>query len=90
VAAVGAGVLLVVAVVAMVTGFGGSRRPAPLPAAATVPANLGPVINTAHREAEPSFTADARTMYVNCDDYDICVMHRADTGPWAQARWSAP
>jgi hypothetical protein len=91
-AAVGAGVVLVVAVVAMGTGFGGSRRLAPLRAAATVPVNLGPVINTARREAEPSFTADGATMYFNCDDYDICVTNRTGTGTesWEQARWSTP
>src|SRR5690242_1004705 len=35
--------------------------------------NMGPNINTKFREAEPSFTADGRTMYFNCRDADICV-----------------
>ncbi len=41
--------------------------------------NLGPVINTELRQVEPSFTADGRTMYFNCQmrpgpgGNDICV-----------------
>lgn len=56
---------------------------------AAVPAvNMGSVINTSHRESEPSFTADGRTMYFNCDDYDICVAHLNST--WEQGQWTTP
>jgi WD40-like Beta Propeller Repeat len=54
----------------------------------TAVVNLGPAINTAHRESEASFTADGRTMYFNCDDYDICVSHLI--GTWEQAQWTTP
>lgn len=54
------------------------------------PTNMGPIINTAARDAEPTFTADGNTMYFNCFDRqgqvgsDICVTHRvADS-------WSEP
>ena len=46
-----------------------------------IPVNLGPVINSAARDAEPTFTADGQTMYFNCFDRegeegsDICVSH---------------
>lgn len=46
------------------------------------PTNMGPVINSAARDAEPTFTADGQTMYFNCFDRDgriggdICVAHR--------------
>ena len=49
------------------------------------PVNLGPVINTAARDAEPTFTADGQTMYFNCFDRegekgsDICVSHLEGT-----------
>ena len=52
------------------------------------PVTMGPVINTAHRETEPSFTADGRTMYFNCNNGDICVSHL--TGTWEQGNWSPP
>jgi hypothetical protein len=52
------------------------------------PVNLGPTINTAHREAEPSFTADGRTMYFNCNSGDICVSHL--TGTWEEGNWTPP
>jgi hypothetical protein len=39
------------------------------------PVAMGPIINTPHRESEPSFTADGRTMYFNCNSGDICVSH---------------
>jgi hypothetical protein len=55
---------------------------------ATAAVNLGPVINTSRREAEASFTADGRTMYYNCDDYDLCVSHL--TGTWAEGQWTRP
>jgi WD40-like Beta Propeller Repeat len=56
--------------------------------AEAVAVNLGPGINTTHRESEASFTADGRTMYFNCDDYDICVSHLI--GSWDQAQWTTP
>jgi len=49
---------------------------------------MGPVINTAHREAEPPFTTDGRTMVFNCNDDDICVTHLS--GTWEAARWTSP
>jgi hypothetical protein len=49
---------------------------------------MGATINTAFREAEPSFTADGRTMYFNCHNYDICVSHLI--GPWEQGNWTPP
>jgi hypothetical protein len=54
------------------------------------PTNMGPVINSAARDAEPTFTADGNTMYFNCFDRqgrigaDICVSTR--TGE----EWSDP
>lgn len=50
--------------------------------------NMGPVINTAHREAEPSFTADGQTMVFNCNGIDICVSRL--TGTWEEGRWTPP
>lgn len=50
------------------------------------PVNMGRVINTAQREAEPSFTADGRTMVFNCNGIDICVSHL--TGTWEEAGWT--
>lgn len=50
--------------------------------------NLGPIINTAHREAEPTFTADGRTMYFNCNDSDICITHLV--GTWEEGQWTTP
>jgi hypothetical protein len=52
------------------------------------PENTGPTINTAHREAEPSFTADGRTMYFNCNSGDICVSHLV--GTWEVGNWTPP
>ncbi|RPJ37365.1 MAG: hypothetical protein EHM35_06570, partial [Planctomycetaceae bacterium] len=52
------------------------------------PLNMGPAINTAHREAEPSFTADGRTMYFNCNSGDICVSRLV--GKWEEGNWTAP
>jgi Tol biopolymer transport system component len=51
------------------------------------PTNMGPIINSAARDAEPTFTADGNTMYFNCFDRgrvgsDICVTHRVD-GQWS-------
>lgn len=50
------------------------------------PTNMGPVINSSARDAEPTFTADGNTMYFNCFDRgrtgsDICVSRRVD-GEW--------
>lgn len=50
--------------------------------------NIGSVINTVHREAEPSFTADGRTMYFNCNSGDICVSHLS--GTWEEGSWTTP
>lgn len=50
--------------------------------------NMASTINTAYREAEPSFTADGRTMYFNCRNYDICVSHLL--GTWEEGNWTAP
>ena len=44
--------------------------------------NMGSVINSSARDAEPTFTSDGQTMYFNCFDRqgeqgsDICVSHR--------------
>lgn len=53
-----------------------------------LPVNLGSSINTRLREAEPSFTADGRTMYFNCYDADICVSHLI--GTWEEGNWTTP
>lgn len=50
--------------------------------------NMGTVINSAHREAEPSFTADGKTMYFNCNNADICVSYLTST--WEEGKWTAP
>jgi len=50
--------------------------------------NLGSVINTAQREAEPTFSADGRTMVFNCRDYEICVSHA--NGVWDEGTWTTP
>ena len=53
----------------------------------TAPVNMGPVINSAGRDAEPTFSADGNTMYFNCVDRlgrtgsDICVSTLVD-GEW--------
>ncbi|MCH7815348.1 MAG: PD40 domain-containing protein [Proteobacteria bacterium] len=50
------------------------------------PINMGSVINTAARDAEPTFTPDGQTMYFNCFDRqgkvggDICVTERIGDG----------
>jgi WD40-like Beta Propeller Repeat len=58
------------------------------PGGRTQAVNMGHTINTAMREAEPSFTADGRTMYFNCNNTDICVSHR--TGTWEPGSWTPP
>lgn len=50
--------------------------------------NLGPVINSSQREAEPTFSADGRTMIFNCRDYDICTSHLR--GSWKAGDWTSP
>jgi hypothetical protein len=50
--------------------------------------NMGASINTASREAEPSFTADGRTIYFNCNNADICVTHLI--GTWEDGNWTPP
>jgi hypothetical protein len=50
--------------------------------------NMGASINTASREAEPSFTADGRTIYFNCHNADICVSHL--NGTWEEGNWTQP
>lgn len=50
--------------------------------------NMGPVVNSAGRDAEPSFTADGQTMYFNCHNVDICVSHLA--GTWEEGKWTTP
>jgi len=82
-------VMLILIGLAAVRGFGSSPsvETANSGAGAAV-VNLGPAINTSHRESEASFTADGRTMYFNCDDYDICVSHLI--GSWGQAQWTPP
>jgi len=57
--------------------------------AQVVPVNLGPVVNSPARDAEPTFSADGNTMYFNCfgrggrAGNDICVTHRAG-GQWSE------
>jgi Tol biopolymer transport system component len=52
------------------------------------PVNMGPIINSAARDAEPTFTPDGNTMYFNCVDRngrtgaDICVSTRSN-GEWS-------
>lgn len=52
-----------------------------------LPKNLGAVINSEARDAEPTFTADGNTMYFNCFDRggkigsDICVSN-LENGSW--------
>ncbi|MSR20075.1 MAG: hypothetical protein EXR91_03735 [Gemmatimonadetes bacterium] len=50
------------------------------------PTNMGPIINAAARDAEPTFTTDGNTMYFNCYERgraggDICVTRRV-SGEW--------
>ena len=58
------------------------------------PVNFGPVINTALRQAEPSFTSDGKTMYFNCQlrpdraGNDICVSRLI--GTLEEGKWTTP
>jgi len=80
--------LLALAVVAVSVESAPLRATAAVADPRTRAVNMGPIINTAHREAEPTFTADGRTMYFNCNDYDICVTHLS--GTWEEGRWTTP
>ena len=60
----------------------------PAPGLQKIAMNIGPSINTEFREAEPSFTADGRTMYFNCYDGDICVSRLI--GTWEEGKWTSP
>jgi hypothetical protein len=84
--------LLVLRVLASATSFavttGVDAANPQAPSVQTRAVNMGPVINTVHREVEPSFTADGRTMYFNCNSGDICVSHLS--GTWEQGSWSLP
>jgi Tol biopolymer transport system component len=57
--------------------------------AQTPPVNMGPVINSGARDAEPTFSADGNTMYFNCVDRrersgsDICVSTSV-RGEWSE------
>lgn len=86
-----------VSVVTLLVGWlalpgGSSPRPSVAAASSraleTYAVNMGPVINSSHREAEPSFTADGRALYFNCRDLEICVTHLR--GTWGGGRWTAP
>ena len=61
---------------------------ATIPGPRTQPVSMGSIINSAHRETEPSFTADGRTMYFNCNSGDICVSHLI--GTWEEGNWTPP
>jgi hypothetical protein len=67
---------------------GGAGAYAPGPGTRSQAVNMGSTINTAQREAEPSFTADGRIMYFNCQSGDICVSHL--TGTWEAGNWTPP
>ena len=75
------------AVVALVVG-GGLIAGEPVDAQAG-PRNMGPVVNSASRDAEPTFSADGGTMYFNCMDRpgrtgnDICVSTLVE-GEWSE------
>ncbi len=84
--------LLVLRMLASVGAFGVAASTAEEsmqdPSAQMQPVAMSPIINTAYREAEPSFTADGRTMYFNCNSSNICVSHL--TGTWEDGNWSPP
>lgn len=85
----GVPVLILVLARAMASaGPGGPPGPVTGQGAGLHPVSLGPTINTADRESEPTFTADGRTMYFNCNSTDICVSHL--TGSWEQGQWTTP
>ena len=59
------------------------------------PVNMGPIINSAARDAEPTFAADGKTMYFNCVDRspgagaDICVSYLVND-EWTQPELVGP
>src|SRR5512138_2913492 len=70
-----------------------SNAPAAITAQSTsglqkVAMNMGSNINTQFRESEPSFTADGRTMYFNCQNADICISHLISS--WEEGKWTTP
>jgi hypothetical protein len=73
---------------AMGSGAAGGAVDANAPPAQNQAVNMGAMINSASREAEPSFTADGRTMYYNCNSGDICVSHL--NGSWEAGNWTPP
>src|SRR5512134_86317 len=90
-------VLLLALVPFLMLGSAFLRAKANAPAAITVQSapglpemamNMGSSINTHFREAEPSFTADGRTMYFNCHNADICISHLI--GSWEEGKWTTP
>ena len=70
------------------TGLGSGQTPS-ASEAQTEPVNMGPIINSMVRDAEPTFTPDGNTMYFNCYDRpgrtggDICVSTRLN-GAWSE------
>ena len=60
----------------------------PAPGLQKMAMNMGSSIDTQSREAEPSFTADGRTMYFNCHNVDICVSHLV--GTWEEGNSTPP
>ncbi len=90
-------VLLLALVPFLILGSAFLRAKANAPAAVTaqfapglpeMAMNMGSNINTHFREAEPSFTADGRTMYFNCHNADICVSQLS--GSWEEGQWTPP
>lgn len=92
------GVVVVLALIPfLMLGLAFLRAKANAPAAITAKSapglpemamNMGSNINTHFRDAEPSFTADGRTMYFNCHNADICVSHLI--GSWEEGKWTTP
>lgn len=92
------GVVVVLALIPfLMLGLAFLRAKANAPAAITAQSapglpemamNMGSNINTHFRDAEPSFTADGRTMYFNCHNADICVSHLI--GSWEEGKWTTP
>lgn len=78
----------------LIAGLSAVALLGPAPTAAQV-TNLGPVINSAARDAEPTFTADGATMYFNCFDRgetpgsDICISH-LENGRWTEPEVVGP
>jgi len=90
--------LLLVALAAWVACLSGDRVTAQGQSRAQVvkePVNMGPVINSAARDVEPTFSRDGRTMYYNCADRrpdggnDICVSTLLN-GVWTEPEVVGP